>query len=78
MLKLKLQYYGHLMGTDDTLEKYLILGKIEGKRRRECQRTRWLDDITSAMSMNLGKLQEIGSDRKAWSAAIQGITESWI
>ena len=66
------------MGTDDSLEKSLILGKIEGKRRRDCQRMRWLDGITNAMSMNLGKLREIGRDRKAWSAVIQGITESWI
>ena len=77
MLKLKLQYFGHLMQTADSLEKSLMLGKIEGKRRRERQRMRWLDGITNAMNMNLGKLWEIGRDRKAWSVEVQGITKSW-
>ena len=61
----KLQYFGHLMQTDDSLEKSLMQGKIEGRRRRECQRMRWLDGITSAMGMNLGKLQEMERDREA-------------
>ena len=67
MLKLKLQYFGHLMQTADSLEKFLMLGKTEGRRRRECQRMRWLDSITDAMNMNLGKLQEILRDRKVYS-----------
>ena len=77
MLKLKLQYFGHLILRTDSLEKTLMLGKIEGRRRRQCQRMRWLDGITNAMNMNLGKLWEIGRHRKACSAAVQGITNSW-
>ena len=69
MLKLKLQYFGHLMRTDDSLEKSLMLGKNEGRRRRGCQRMRWLDGITQAMNMNLGKLREMVRDREAWPTA---------
>ena len=76
ILKLKLQYFGHLMRTDDSLEKSLILGKIEGRRRRGHQRMRWLDSITDAMNMNLGKLQELVRDRVAWRAAIHGVAKS--
>ena len=77
MLELKLQYFGHLIQTADSLEKSLILGKIEGKGRRGHQRMRWLDDITSAMDMNLGKLQEVVRDREAWRAAVHEVTKSW-
>ena len=77
MLKLKFQYFGHLMLTDDLLEKFPMLGKIEGRRGRGGQRMRWLDSITDAMHLNLGKLQEMVRDRDAWSAAVHGVTKSW-
>ena len=76
MLKLKLQYFGCLMQRADSLEKTLMLGKIEGKRRRERQRMRQLDGITDSMDMNLSKLQEIVKDREVWHAAVHGITKS--
>ena len=76
MLKLKLQYFGHLMRRADSLETTLMLGKIEGRRRRGQQSMRWLDSITDSMDMNLSKLQEIVEDRGAWRATVHGVTRS--
>ena len=76
MLKLKLQYFGHLMWRANSLEKILMLGKIEGKKRRGQQRKRWLNSITDSMDMNLSKLQETVKDREAWRAAVHGVTKS--
>ena len=76
MLKLKLQNFGHLMRRPDSLENTLMLGKIEGRRRRGSQRMRWLDGITNAMDMNLGKFGEMVREREAWHAAAQGVTKS--
>ena len=77
MLKLKLQYFGHLMRRADSFEKTLMLGKIEGRRRRGRQKKRWLDGITDSMDMGLGELRELVIDREAWRTSIHGVAKSW-